>query len=67
MQCPTCNKEVEWNKNPFRPFCSERCKLIDLGAWADQKFSIPSAHDSPIGENPTAKPNADADEDDNED
>lgn len=29
-------------KNPFRPFCCERCKLIDLGQWADEKFRIPS-------------------------
>ena len=27
--------------NPYRPFCSERCKLIDLGAWADGSYNIP--------------------------
>ncbi len=33
--CPTCNKQLTWStSNKFRPFCSERCKLIDLGAWA---------------------------------
>lgn len=44
VDCPTCSKQVEWTKdNPFRPFCSERCKQIDLGAWAEEKFVIPSA------------------------
>jgi hypothetical protein len=42
VSCPTCGKKVEWNaKNAFRPFCSERCKKIDLGAWAEEKYAIP--------------------------
>lgn len=41
VKCPTCNKSVEYNKNnPFRPFCSERCRLIDLGAWANDEYVI---------------------------
>jgi endogenous inhibitor of DNA gyrase (YacG/DUF329 family) len=37
---------VKWTpRNEFRPFCSERCKLIDLGAWADEKHSIPCDSD----------------------
>jgi endogenous inhibitor of DNA gyrase (YacG/DUF329 family) len=40
--CPQCKNEVEYNpKNEFRPFCSERCKLIDLGDWAMEKFAVP--------------------------
>jgi len=40
--CPTCNRVVEWNANsPWLPFCSERCKLIDLGAWASERHVIP--------------------------
>jgi hypothetical protein len=31
-----------WEGNPFRPFCSERCKMIDLGAWAGEEFRIPA-------------------------
>jgi uncharacterized protein len=39
--CPTCNKKETWNPdNPFRPFCSERCKLIDLGEWATERHRI---------------------------
>ena len=47
VKCPTCRKEIEWDtNNPFRPFCSERCKLIDLGAWLDDRMSIPECDGS---------------------
>lgn len=40
--CPQCGKEVIWNNDsPYRPFCSERCKLIDLGQWATESYRIP--------------------------
>ena len=40
--CPQCSKEVVWTSdNLFRPFCSERCKLIDLGKWASEGYRIP--------------------------
>lgn len=42
VKCPTCKKEVTYSlDNPYRPFCSERCKLIDLGMWASEEFRIP--------------------------
>jgi len=43
VACPQCGKDVIWNKeiSPYRPFCSERCKLIDLGQWAEGGYSIP--------------------------
>ena len=41
VRCPQCHTECEWANNPFRPFCSERCKLIDLGAWLDERYTIP--------------------------
>ncbi len=41
MQCPTCKAKVLWNDDfPHRPFCSERCKLIDFGDWASEKNTI---------------------------
>jgi uncharacterized protein len=44
VRCPTCARAVEWNdSSPWRPFCSERCKLIDLGAWASEQHSIPGS------------------------
>ncbi len=40
-KCPVCKKETAWGDNPFRPFCSERCRLIDLGKWAAEEYRIP--------------------------
>lgn len=41
VNCPTCNKAVIWSpESPYRPFCSKRCQLIDLGEWAMEKHSI---------------------------
>jgi endogenous inhibitor of DNA gyrase (YacG/DUF329 family) len=41
MKCPTCDKPAQWQDNPHRPFCSERCKLIDLGAWVNEEYTVP--------------------------
>lgn len=41
IRCPTCRKETEWENNPYRPFCSDRCQLIDLGAWIEERYRIP--------------------------
>lgn len=41
IRCPTCKAETTWEENPNRPFCSERCKLIDLGKWASDAYCIP--------------------------
>jgi endogenous inhibitor of DNA gyrase (YacG/DUF329 family) len=44
IPCPNCNKPTEYSlDNPFRPFCCERCKLIDLGEWANEEKVIPGA------------------------
>lgn len=40
-KCPTCNRQVQWQDNPFRPFCSERCKLVDLGKWVSEEYRVP--------------------------
>ncbi|WP_058462825.1 DNA gyrase inhibitor YacG [Legionella adelaidensis] len=43
IQCPTCRKNDIWHdQNAFKPFCSSRCKLIDLGEWANETRKIPS-------------------------
>ncbi|OGA07944.1 MAG: DNA gyrase inhibitor YacG [Betaproteobacteria bacterium RIFCSPLOWO2_02_FULL_65_20] len=42
VNCPHCGMTVEWTpENFYRPFCSERCKLIDLGAWATESYRVP--------------------------
>ena len=43
VDCPNCGRRVEYRlraQNPFFPFCSERCKLIDLGKWLDEEHRI---------------------------
>ncbi|MGI8787254.1 MAG: DNA gyrase inhibitor YacG [Pyrinomonadaceae bacterium] len=42
VKCQSCKRETEYNGNEFRPFCSERCKLLDFGAWADEEFRLPT-------------------------
>jgi endogenous inhibitor of DNA gyrase (YacG/DUF329 family) len=48
VNCPTCGKPVEWRpENRWRPFCSERCRQIDLGAWANEEYRVPVREDPP--------------------
>jgi len=51
MKCPICKKEVEFGA-PEMPFCSERCRLIDLGMWADEEYRIPVVGQEPPGPEP---------------
>lgn len=52
VKCPTCQQEMAWSsENKFRPFCSERCKLIDLGEWADESHRIAGEPDRQLMEN----------------
>ena len=47
MSCPQCGARVVWGPaSPYRPFCSERCKMIDLGAWATESYRIPVEDDN---------------------
>jgi endogenous inhibitor of DNA gyrase (YacG/DUF329 family) len=46
VRCPACGGDSVYAPgNPFRPFCSERCKNIDLGAWASESFCVPQEDD----------------------
>ncbi|MEL4015815.1 DNA gyrase inhibitor YacG [Dryocola clanedunensis] len=46
VNCPGCGRAVIWNEtSPYRPFCSKRCQLIDLGEWAAEEKRIPSSSD----------------------
>ena len=38
--CPRCRRQTAWADNPHRPFCSERCRIVDLAAWASDKYRI---------------------------
>ena len=41
MKCPFCQRPTTWDGNPWRPFCSERCQITDLGTWAAEQYRIP--------------------------
>ena len=51
IRCPVCRRMTTWEENPWRPFCSERCKLIDLGAWASEEYKIPGKKEEDEDEN----------------
>lgn len=61
VACPTCGQKSPWSQdNKNRPFCSERCKLIDLGEWASESYSIPqqnSEEDEIFSDDLVANPN----------
>ncbi|MGE3973025.1 MAG: DNA gyrase inhibitor YacG [Bdellovibrionales bacterium] len=58
VSCPQCGKETLYDpKNEFRPFCSERCRLIDLGDWAQEKFKVPLEHETPSTDQDSDDPN----------
>lgn len=40
IKCPICKNTTTWEENPWRPFCSERCKMIDLGKWASEEYRV---------------------------
>jgi endogenous inhibitor of DNA gyrase (YacG/DUF329 family) len=46
-KCPTCGKTVDWQDNPWRPFCSERCKLIDFDKWTSEEYRVPGQQINP--------------------
>ena len=48
--CPICRKPVCWEKTPARPFCSERCRLLDLGAWSAERYQVPEDPELEDGE-----------------
>ncbi|TRY30608.1 DNA gyrase inhibitor YacG [Aliiglaciecola sp. M165] len=61
VDCPTCKTKVEWhNKNEFRPFCSKRCQLIDLGEWSNESHVI--SEQSKSDPDLTEKPEIDVEE-----
>jgi len=59
-KCPRCGKKTDTAKNPFRPFCSERCKLVDLGNWLSGNYRIPTA-ETPENNSDASSPQKDPD------
>ncbi|MGP0628772.1 DNA gyrase inhibitor YacG [Nitrospina sp. 32_T5] len=57
LKCPTCRKRTEKEGNAFFPFCSERCRLADLGKWLDGAYAIPDTQTPPSPEEPDSENN----------
>ena len=55
VRCPTCGGASRFDAaNPWRPFCCERCRSADLGAWASEQFRVPARAPGPDDEAPAA-------------
>jgi uncharacterized protein len=52
MRCPICGKEFESDQSNAKPFCSDRCRTIDLGRWLDESYSLPVVPDPEADERP---------------
>jgi endogenous inhibitor of DNA gyrase (YacG/DUF329 family) len=52
LRCPTCEREFSPAESTALPFCGERCRLIDLGRWLDEGFSLPAVPDPEADEVP---------------
>ncbi len=55
VRCPTCQREVSWSAEfPWRPFCSERCRMVDLGAWfaEDRRIADDAGSDDSLEQAP---------------
>ncbi|ATD65763.1 DNA gyrase inhibitor YacG [Neisseria weixii] len=51
VKCPTCQTSVIWSsESKYRPFCSRRCKLIDLGEWAEERYSVEAVEDDSLSD-----------------
>ena len=51
VKCPACQKSVIWNEeSKYRPFCSQRCRLIDLGEWAQEKYTVAAEEDDSLSD-----------------
>lgn len=58
IACPTCRRPALWEGNPYRPFCSERCQMVDLGNWALERYRIAGepVNPEPSADDPAAAP-----------
>jgi hypothetical protein len=57
MRCPICKRQTSWKGNPYRPFCSERCKLLDLDNWLAERYRarVPADTGRPSEEAPSSR------------
>ncbi len=59
IKCPKCGKDAHWENNKWRPFCSERCRMVDLGAWISEGYKIPGESSEEGDRKPGSLPDED--------
>lgn len=52
LNCPRCGSKTQWDGNPSRPFCSERCRAIELGQWLDASYRIAAENQGSLDGSP---------------
>ena len=59
VRCPVCGRQFQPEQSPAMPFCGQRCRLVDLGRWLDQRYALPQGYEEeaqqeqpPEGEEP---------------
>jgi len=65
VNCPTCGKQIEWSESEYRPFCTEKCKLLDLGEWIEEGYRLPD-ESSQLSEEDMQKIESSLNDDENE-
>lgn len=56
IKCPKCGGETDFHNNPHRPFCGERCKMVDLGRWMSEAYEVPLDDEGEDGPAPSGEP-----------
>ena len=59
VRCPTCQKLFIYGESPFRPFCSERCRMVDLGRWFKEEYTVAAVDQTPPDEEQSSSSNND--------
>ena len=54
VRCPKCGRRFDSEQSPALPFCSDRCRLIDLGGWLEEKYGVPVVREDDEGDEPAA-------------
>ena len=62
VQCPRCKRKISYEGNPYRPFCGERCKSVDLGNWLSESYRIPTSTSQDVSDEVAEPDNVPLDE-----
>lgn len=66
VKCPQCGGVFSYYESEFRPFCTERCKMVDLGHWFEESYRVPTKEKAPTDQNNENKQNESQNEENNQ-